>query len=107
MKGRNIMSGVMALHENSPWDKKKEKNWGDPETRLWKGIWQGELGVSVFLLNTQRFRWSVVWMDQTGCDRGTVSVKLNNQIGNYFQSAKGVGRGIPSPPSFLTMWSIA
>jgi hypothetical protein len=33
---------------------------------------------------------------------GTVSVKINNEVGKYFQSAKGVRQGDPLSPFFLT-----
>ena len=34
MKGKNIMSGVMALHEILHETKRKKRNWGGAETRL-------------------------------------------------------------------------
>ena len=34
---------------------------------------------------------------------GTVSVKINNQCGTYFQSAKGVRQGDPMSPTLFNM----
>ena len=40
----------------------------------------------------------MVWMDKTSCYRGTVCVKINNTLGPYFVSHKGVRQGDPLSP---------
>jgi hypothetical protein len=45
------------------------------------------------------------WVSKVLC-QGTVSVKLNDQIGPYFQSFNGVRQGIHCPPSYLILWLI-
>ena len=98
MKGRNIMTGVMALHEVMHETKRKRKSGLilklDFEKAYDKVDW-------VFLLNSVRQRgfdekWCG-WIKQV-ISGGTVSVKLNNQIGPYFVSHKGVRQGDPLSP---------
>lgn len=92
------MTGVMALHEVMHETKRKRKSGLilklDFEKAYDKVDW-------VFLLNSVRQRgfdekWCE-WIKQV-ISGGTVSVKLNNQIGPYFVSHKGVRQGDPLSP---------
>jgi hypothetical protein len=107
MKGRDIMSGVMALHEILHETKRKKKCGVilklDFEKAYDKVSWS-------FLMECLRMKgfngkWCG-WIKQvvTG---GTMSVKINDQVGPYFSSHKGVRQGDPYPQSYLTLWQIA
>jgi hypothetical protein len=98
MKGRNIMSGVLALHEILH------------ETQIRK-----ECGV-IFKIDFEKAYDKVNWdllftclkargFNETWCgwikqvvQGGTVSVKINNKIGPYIKSYKGVRQGDPLSP---------
>lgn len=98
MKNRNIMSGIMALHEILH-ETKRRKEVGvvlklDFEKAYDKVDWH-------FLFDCLERRgfcnkW-LMWIKMvvTG---GTMSVKLNNQEGPYFMSHKGVRQGDPLSP---------
>jgi hypothetical protein len=98
MKGRNIMTGVMALHEVMHETKRKgqtaivlkldfEKAY---DKFCWNFLFSG-LAMRGFCQ-----RWCD-WIKQvvTG---GTVCVKINNKMGPYFTSHKGVKQGDPLSP---------
>lgn len=98
MKGRNIMSGIMALHEILHETKRKKKTGVvlklDFEKAYDKVDW-------TFLLESFQKRgfnakWCS-WIHQV-VSGGTVSVKLNNKTGPYFMSYKGVRQGDPLSP---------
>ena len=94
MKGRNIMSGIMILHET-----KRKKQLGiilklDFEKTYDKVKW-------TFLFECLAARgfspkWRR-WIEQV-VSGGTVSVKLNDLIGPYLKSFKGVRQGDPLSP---------
>jgi hypothetical protein len=98
MKNRNIMSGVMCLHEILH-ETKRRKEVGiilklDFEKAYDKVNWK-------LLFDCMKKRgfdekWCS-WVEQvvTG---GTVSVKINNQTGPYIKSFKGVRQGDPLSP---------
>lgn len=98
MKGRNIMHGIMVLHEILH-ETKRKKQVGiilklDFEKAYDKVKWK-------FLfecLATRGFytQWCQ-WIEQV-VSGGTVSVKLNNPTGPYTKSFKGVRRGDPLSP---------
>jgi hypothetical protein len=98
IKGRNIMTGVMILHEILH-ETKKRKEVGvilklDFEKAYDKVNWD-----FLFLcLQNRGFgkKW-LMWMHMV-VEGGTVSVRINNQIGNYIRSAKGVRQGDPLSP---------
>jgi hypothetical protein len=103
MKGRNIMSGVMALHEIVH-ETKRSGQVGvilklDFEKAYDKLCWD-------FLFESLRARnFNTKWC---GWIRhvvmgGTVSVKINKQSGPYFVSKKGVRQGDPMPPILFNM----
>jgi len=98
MKKRNIMSGVMALHEILH-ETKRRKMTGvilklDFEKAYDKVCWD-------FLFNSLVMRnfspkWCG-WIKQVVMG-GTVCVKINNVMGPYFVSHKGVRQGDPLSP---------
>ena len=103
MKGRNIMSGIMCLHEILH-ETKRRKEVGmvlklDFEKAYDKVNWK----LLFDCLEKRGFRdlWCQ-WIRQvvTG---GTVSVKLNNNIGPYIKSFKGVKQGDPLSPILFNM----
>lgn len=98
MKNRNIMSGIMALHEVLH-ETKRKKEIGlvlklDFEKAYDKVDWN-------FLFDCLKFRgFCNKWMEwiKEVVIGGTVRVKLNNQLGPYFVSHKGVRQGDPLSP---------
>jgi hypothetical protein len=50
--------------------------------------------------------FSSVWYDWIRCvlENGTIVVKLNNSIGAYFVSHKGVRQGTPCLLCYLILW---
>jgi hypothetical protein len=47
-------------------------------------------------------KW-MMWMHMV-VEGGTVSVKINNQIGKYIKSYKGVRQGDPLSPILFNLW---
>jgi hypothetical protein len=105
MKGRNIMYGIMTLHEVLH-ETKRNQEAGiilklDFEKAYHKICWE-------FLFESLRLRgfhekWCG-WIKEV-VTRGTVAVKINNKVGPYFVSKKGVRQGIPSHQSCL-IWQL-
>ena len=103
IKGRNIMDGVMALHEVLH-DTKSKKRDGlilklDFEKAYDKISWE-------FLSDYLRHRvfcedWCK-WI-KVVVTSGTLSVKVNDVIGSYFQSGKGVRQGDPLSPLLFNL----
>lgn len=103
IKTRNIMDGILSLHEIMHHTHVK-KHVGvilklDFEKAYDKVNWD-------FLLDCHRARgfnneWCN-WVHQILVD-GTVSVKINNEEGPYFKSAKGVWHGGPLSPFLFNM----
>ena len=98
IKGRNIMDGVMSLHEILH-DTKVRKKEGlvlklDFEKAYDKINWK-------FLMDCLKQRgfgakWCAwIWQVMTS---GTLSVKVNNSLVSYFKSGKGVRQGDPLSP---------
>jgi hypothetical protein len=50
-------------------------------------------------------RWCS-WIEKVMCG-GTVAVKINECVGPYFQSCKGVRPGDPLSPYYSILWQIA
>lgn len=98
LKGRNILSGVMCLHEIVH-ETKKRKEVGvilklDFEKAYDKVNWK-------LLLDYMRMRgfdekW-IGWISQV-ISGGTVSIKVNDLVGPYIKSYKGVRQGDPLSP---------
>jgi hypothetical protein len=103
IKKRNIMDGVLSLHELLNYTHVK-KHCGivlklDFEKAYDKVNWE-------YLLECHKIRgfnekWCC-WVKQSLVG-GTVSVKLNNEMGPYFQSAKGVRQGDPLAPTLFNL----
>ena len=103
IKKRDIMDGIMSLHEilHHTYNRKKT---GivlklDFEKAYDKVNWD-------FLLDCHRMRefhpkW-VEWVSKILVG-GTVSVKLNDEVGPYFQSSKGVRQGDPFSPFLFNL----
>jgi hypothetical protein len=94
IQGRNIMNGAMVLHET-----KRKRETGvilkiDFEKAYDKVHW----GFLIECFKAMRFcdLWCT-WIDKI-LYNGTVSVRINNMNGPYFQSCKGVRQGDPLSP---------
>jgi retron-type reverse transcriptase len=98
MKNRTIVDGIMSLHELMHHTHVK-KHIGvvlklDFEKAFDKVNWD-------FLLDSQRaMGFGDFWCNKVEkiLRNGTVSVKINNVTGPYFQSSKGVRQGDPLSP---------
>uniref|UniRef100_A0A0A8ZCV8 Reverse transcriptase domain-containing protein n=1 Tax=Arundo donax TaxID=35708 RepID=A0A0A8ZCV8_ARUDO len=55
------------------------------------------------MLRSEGFQPFVAKMDPASCHWGTLSVKLNDQIGPYFKSFKGVIQGDPFSPFLFNL----
>lgn len=98
LKERNIMDGIMALHEILHHTKSKKK--------------EGLILKLDFEKAYDKLNWDFLFqcLRQRGfCEKwcewiklvmvsGTVSVKVNNTVGGYFKSGKGVRQGDPLSP---------
>lgn len=98
MKNRNIMSGIMCLHEILH-ETKRRKEVGvilklDFEKAYDKVNWK----LLFARLENRGFdaKWCT-WIKQVVIGR-TVSMKMNNKIGTYMKSFKGVRQGDPLSP---------
>jgi hypothetical protein len=103
MKGKNIMSGVMALHKIIH-ETKRSGEAGvvlklDFEKAYDKLCW--ELLFESLRARNFTSKWCG-WIRQVVMG-GIVSVKINNQYGPYFVSKKGVRQGDPMSPILFNM----
>lgn len=103
IKKRNICDGIMSLHELIHHTHVKKKVGVvlklDFEKAYDKVNWD-------FLIQCHKVRgFSDVWCNWVHdvLHNGTVSVKINDTTGPYFQSAKGVRQGDPFSPTLFNM----
>ncbi|XP_062188905.1 uncharacterized protein LOC133892218 [Phragmites australis] len=103
MKGRNILEGVVILHETIHEMHRKKLDGVilklDFEKAYDKVKWS-------FLQQTLRMkgfspRWCK-WIDQI-VRGGSVSVKVNDDVGNFFQTKKGLRQGDPLSPILFNL----
>ena len=103
IKGRNIMDGTMCLHKILH-DAKIKKSDGvilklDFEKAYDRISWD-------FLFDCLHHRGFCAqwykWMKAV-VQKGTLSVKINNKIGPYFQSDKGMRQGDPLSPCLFNL----
>jgi hypothetical protein len=95
MSGRNILEGVVILHETIHELHKKKKNGVilklDFEKAYDKVNWS-------FVQRTLRMKgFSVVWCRwiEEVVSRGSVGIKVNEEVGHNFQTRKGLRQGTP------------
>jgi hypothetical protein len=95
MSGRNILEGVVILHETIHELHKKKKNGVilklDFEKAYDKVNWS-------FVQRTLRMKgFSVVWCRwiEEVVSRGSVGIKVNEEVGHSFQTRKGLRQGTP------------
>ena len=98
MQGRNILDGVAVLHETVHELHRKKLNGVifkiDFEKAYDKVKWP-------FLLQTLRMKgFSDTWCRwvENFVSGGSVAIKVNDDIGNYFQTRKGLRQGDPASP---------
>ena len=98
MQGRNILDGVAVLHETVHELHRKKLNGVifkiDFEKAYDKVKWP-------FLLQTLRMKgFSDTWCRwvENFVSGGSVAIKVNDDVGNYFQTRKGLRQGDPASP---------
>jgi hypothetical protein len=102
--GRNIMNNILALHEILFDTKRRGQTRIILKPDFQKAYDKVNWGFLMRCLRCRGFdeTWCV-WIENVLCN-GIVAVKLNDEIGPYFQSFKGVRQGIPFPPCYLILW---
>jgi hypothetical protein len=103
MQGRNILDGVATLHETVHKLHSKKLNGVilkiDFEKAYDKVKWS-------FLQQTLRMKgFSPEWcaLIHSFVSRGSVAIKVNNDIGPYFQTKKGLQQGDPLSPILFSI----
>ena len=106
MKNRNIMSGITCLHEIIH-ETKRRKEIGivlklDFEKAYDKLNWK--LLFECMKRRGFHSKWCY-WIKQV-VSGGTISVKVNNKIGSYIESSKGLGKWICYHQFYSILWQI-
>lgn len=98
MKTRNIMTGIMALHEVLHKTKRNKKVGVVLKLDFEKAYDKVDWNFLFDCLKCRGFddKW-INWIKSVVMG-GTLSVKINNQLGPYFMSHKGVRQGDPLSP---------
>ena len=98
IKKRNIMDGVLTLHEIMHYTHIKKKVGIILKVDFQKACDKVNWSFLLECLHLRGFspKWCG-WVDNI-LRGGTVCVKINNKIGKYFQSHKGVQQGDPLSP---------
>ena len=106
MSDRNILEGVVVLHEMLHEIHSKKLDGVifkvDFEKAYDKGKWP-------FLQQALRMKgFDDAWRRQVESftQKGSVGIKVNDNIGHYFQTHKGLNKEIRCPLSCLTLWWI-
>jgi hypothetical protein len=107
MRGRNIMTGVLTLHEILHETKSKNECGVILKLDFEKAYDKVNWSLLFTCLKARGFSdmW-YSWIQQVVAG-GTVSVEVNNLIGPYIKSHKGVRQGDPLSPIYLTLWLTA
>ena len=100
--GRYIMEGVVMLYETIHELHRKKTRWCDLKTRLRKAYDKLKCPFIQHVLGIKGF--SPTWCECISkvMSRGSVAVKVNDNIGHYFQTRKGVRQWDPLSPIMLT-----
>jgi hypothetical protein len=106
MQGRHILDGVVTLHETVHEMHRKKLNGVtlkiDFEKTYGKVKWP-------FLQQTLKMKgFSQEWhaLINNFVFGGSVAIKVNDDSGRYFQTKKGLRKGIPFLQCYLTLWRI-
>ena len=100
MHGRNILEGVVILHETVHELHHKNESGVvikiDFEKAYDKVRWN-------FLLQTLRLGFSLKWIEwiKSFISGGSVAVNVNDEVGPFFQTKKGLRQGDPLSPIFF------
>jgi hypothetical protein len=103
LKGRNIMNGVLPLHEILHETKKQRKTGVVLKLDFEKAYDKVHWGFLLRCLEIRGFSstWCA-WIKKV-LENGTLAVKVNNTIGPYFSSHKGVRQGDPLSPILFNL----
>jgi hypothetical protein len=101
MQGRNILDGVVTLHEIV--HKLHSKRLNEVILKFYFGKAYDKVKWS-FLHQTLKMKgFSAEWRSliNSFMSRGSVAIKVNDDVGKYFQTLKGLRQGDPLSPSYL------
>jgi hypothetical protein len=103
IKGRNIMEGVLSLHEILHDTKRKKKDGIILKLNFEKAYDKVNWDFLFEVIKQRGFcgRWCN-WVKAVVAS-GTLSVKTNNSMGSYFKSRKGVRQGDPLSPLLFNL----
>jgi hypothetical protein len=103
MPGRNILEGVVILHETIHELHKKKKN-GVILKLDFKKVYD-KVNWS-FVQQTLRMKgFPLIWCKwiEDVMSRGSVGIKVNEEVGQYFQTKKGLRQGDPLSPILFNL----